>query len=252
MATATQVSKQNIPYVHVDHATLYHGSATGGIKVLLKALDSTVGQGTYFTSERDKAEYYALIRSDRGQALEYDKDAAKDLRQHIVLHNGKRIPVVYEVEVENMDFVDIRDDVNNEKLRKVAKGFREYLVNELEKEKKSGKLTWWWEGTVKAAIGTIDILEGTDSEYRQFSKFGRGRVKTEIITPKDVLHGVGNLFSNYLKGLSFDGILAIEGGEGQGNHDSYVIFDSDKIKIVETVKITKTVIHSEPLEKPGK
>ena len=48
----------------------------------------------------------------------------------------------------------------------------------------------------------------------------------------------GWLFSEYIAGLGYDGLIAMEGGEGHGfNHDSYVIFDASKARLVREQKI---------------
>jgi len=52
---------------------------------------------------------------------------------------------------------------------------------------------------------------------------------------------MGNTFSDYVESLGYDGLITFEGGEPLtgGNHDSYVIFDPEKVKIIKEQKIKK-------------
>lgn len=230
---------KEMPHVRVDKIRLYHGSATKGIKIILPAGETTVGDGAYFTSKRHAAEMYALLRSSDGRTY-FEKDAKGDTKKHIIVPKGPLMPVVYEVETENLKLVDIR---THEDLKQVMVGFQKYLVKILEERKKD--LPWNYEYTIKAAIGTIDILEGTNSEYTIYSK----HKEAKTITPRDIIFNIPQDFSEYVKGEGYDGILALEGGEGSGfKHDSYVIFDPEKIKIVQTIKITRTEVHSEEVK----
>lgn len=239
-------AKEEIPSVQIEKIRLFHGSVMEGIKIILPAKDETIGHGTYFTSQRYAAEIYALNRSS-GLNLEYKTDSNEErLRKHIVTPVGPQIPVVYEVEVENLKLADIRTQEN---FKSVMKGYRDYLIDYRKKFLKSN-LTWdenIENDHIDQAIGTIDVLEGNASEFVGLSKYKH--LSFEKIAPKDILQYTGRTFTEYLMKKKYDGILAIEGGEREsGQHDSYVIFDPEKIKIIETVKIVKSETHSEVLK----
>jgi len=68
----------------------------------------------------------------------------------------------------------------------------------------------------------------------------------QIRGPKDILYFFGGTARRLFSKLGFDGIKALEGGEGWGeglnnieigNHDTYVIFDPKKVKILREVQI---------------
>jgi hypothetical protein len=63
---------------------------------------------------------------------------------------------------------------------------------------------------------------------------------------KDLLFGVGDWARSMLQDMGYDGLMAIEGGEGGngldiGKHDSYVIFDPKKVKVVEQINFASRI-----------
>lgn len=167
---------------------IYHGSDVQGISRFTKAIDATVGNGIYFTSEADKAEGYAQIRSS----------GKKDVS-----------PVVYEASIENVKLLDLR---NTENIQKILPGFKKLLMEQTARE----DTTWWVAGAINTSIEAIDA-----------GKITTGRLK-------EVVGSHGELFTQYVQSLGYDGVIALEGGEGEiGNHDTYLIFDPDKINIIQ-------------------
>ena len=127
--------------------------------------------------------------------------------------NGEK-PIVYEMSVENLKMIDLRTRKNVEK---VAKGLKPLLEKEIEKENVS-------------ASRKINIKKMLESI--RFEHFSENNVQ-------DLARSFG-LFSKYIKDLGYDGLIAFEGGEGeQGDHDSYLIYDPEKVKIVKEQKIKK-------------
>lgn len=190
--------------VLVKKKTLYHGSGISGIKKFNKAEEDTVGSGIYFTSEAKNAISYARIRSirertpQRADGLPTIKDSN---------------PIIYEVSVENMKLLDLRRDEN---VKKVLDGFRQVLIEEFKKP----DITYYYKEALKEIEGEINS-----------GKVGASNLKK-------VAQRTGQMFTDCVKLLGYEGLITIEGGEGDyGNHDTYVIFDTDKVKINQERKI---------------
>lgn len=118
----------------------------------------------------------------------------------------KSPPVVYETEIAKARLVNLD---NPEKLQKVMQDF----ATSLRQADLSG-LPWYRQGAV---VGALDaIAQGVST----------GKVKK-------VTQPVGGYFAAFLKAQGYDGLKAREGGEGHeiGSHETYLIFDPDKVKI---------------------
>lgn len=116
-------------------------------------------------------------------------------------------PVVYESVIENMKLMDLRKDEN---VKKVLGGFKDVLANEL----KDPDLKWPLREIRERAIQAINS-----------ERIRAGNIKYAT-------QSLGKTFSNYVKTYGYDGLATIEGGEGDiGNHDTFVIFDPEKVTI---------------------
>ena len=177
--------------------TIYHGSGTSGIEQFNNAEEDTVGSGIYFTSEAKDAVGYARRRS-RGR-----EDAS---------------PVIYESSVENMKLLDLRKDEN---VNKILEGFKKVLI-EKTKEKWPNRIDEYYiHKSLEQAIEAINS----------------GKVRAGNL--REVTFSTGQIFSDYVKSLGYEGLTTLEGGEGDdtGNHDTYLIFDPEKVKINQEHKI---------------
>jgi len=190
--------------VLVEKKTLYHGSGISGIKEqgkFTKAEEDTVGSGIYFTSEAKDAIGYARLRAERERMV-----AKRENKE-----NKDFSPTIYESSIENMKLLDLRKDEN---IKKVLEGFKAVLKEEL----KRTDVPWFYRGAIE---NSIEIINNGNM---------RGL--------KNVTQNNGELFSKYVKSLGYEGLIALEGGEGNNdNHDTYLIFDSDKVKINQEHKI---------------
>jgi len=173
--------------VFVKKKTLYHGSATEGVKEFDAAEEDTVGSGIYFTSEPGDAIGYARRRSRS--------------------RDGK--PIIYEASVENMKLLDLRNDEN---VRKILPGFADVLTGKL---KDPAYQAWNAQEIIANALEAI----------------GSGKIGASNL--REIAFSFGKDFSAYVRSLGYEGLIAVEGGEGDdiGNHDSYLIFDPKKAKI---------------------
>lgn len=177
--------------IFLRRKTLYHGSFKPDIDRLDKAENTTVGTGVYFTPEPKDAIGYARRRSGSREG----------------------VPTIYEVVVENVKLVDLRDDNN---VRAVLRDFKDVLVNKLGEP----NLRWNYEEMLRRAVSAIDS-----------NKAGVGNLR-------EVAFSTGDLFSDYLATQGYHGLVTFEGGEGDvGNHETYLIFDPDKVKTSQRHKV---------------
>ena len=187
----------------VSRMRLYHGSQVHGIQEFTAAEETTIGSGVYLTSNKEAAVGYAIVRSSRPESK----------------------PTLYEVEIQDLNILNLS---TRSAIDAFAKRFREILI-----ERK---------GQIK-----VDHEKIMDKSTREFIKYNTVRNIEERIRmiddnsykyPKDLLFGVGDWARAMLQEMGYDGLMAIEGGEG-GNgvvirdHDSYVIFDPKKVSVVE-------------------
>ncbi len=172
--------------------TIYHGSGISGIEKFNLAEEDTVGQGVYFTSEPKDAIGYARRRSRREEDHK---------------------PVVYEVAVENMRLLDLRKEEN---LKKILPGFSDALSDVYEERKKTNS-------------GSVDIFSKVLRRIRNDVDAG----KIGLNNLKAATQQTGRIFSDYVRSLGYEGLVVLEGGEGEdvGNHDTYLIFDSERLHI---------------------
>lgn len=180
--------------IFLKRKILYHGSGTTGIEKFDKAEEDTVGSGVYFTSEAKDAASYARVR---------------------VGNNKTKRPVVYEVQVENIKLLNMK---NAENIKSVLEGFVPVLLELKAKIKTSSPI-------IKETI--------TDMIDEKIRLIKEGKINIHNI--RAGTKGVGDAFSKYVNSLGYDGLVTYEGGEGsdfdEHDHDTYLIFDPEKIKI---------------------
>lgn len=123
-------------------------------------------------------------------------------------------PTIYESSVENMKLLDLR---KNENVKKVLDGFKEVIKQKL----KEPNLNWAYEGALQRVIEAING-----------GKVGAGNLR-------EVTFSTGEMFSDYVKSMDYEGLVTFEGGEGDniGDHDTYLVFDPEKAKINQEHKI---------------
>lgn len=181
--------------VFIKRKNLFRGDNISGIQSLKSSYETTVGEGVYLTSQAEAAVRYA-----RGYSLG---------------HEDKTPPVIYEVSIENLKLLDLR---NKKNVDAILPGFREVL---LETKKQSGS-DRSWEEVISRAVKAIDT--------KQY--YGQGL--------REVTFNTTFLFTDYCKSLGYDGLITLEGGNAPftGNHDTYLIFDPSKVTKIEEHKIT--------------
>lgn len=199
----------------INHKTLYHGTADAGITEFIDRENDatnrtrTLGVGVYLTSEGRDAFGYGNVRAE--QARVHEKRTMNAL------------PQVYEVSIDKLKLIDFR---NRNNIVRVASGLRNFIQNGLDERKRNGQEILWYEN---AKIEFIDeILEHPES-----IKSVRNLFKAS---------GESVYLSEYCKSLGYDGLIAVEGGEGgNGKHDTYLIFDFKKVKIMKEQEIVQKV-----------
>ena len=194
--------------VFVKKKTLYHGTSAKGIEKFEKAEEITVGEGVYLTSQVKDAINYARVRAENARGSKKNQADGN--------------PIIYETCIENLKLLDLRDNRN---FKNIMKGFF-YALRERENSSEfAGPEYSWYRNEL--------------ADKREIIGSGkmRGIDDIQMVTRAD-----SNIFSDYVRSLGYDGLITTEGGEGEyahQNHDSYVIFDPEKVKILKEQKIKK-------------
>jgi len=175
----------------IHNKTLYHGSPVAGITQMNSAIETTVGEGIYLTSDLNAARGYAerRVKSPHFKVTE-------------------PVPVVYDVNIENARLINLKE---NSTLLAILPGFRSLILSTLTD---GIEKSWNYEAVLNQALDSIDIG------------------KVDIYHLKKLTQSLTPLFTQYITGLGYDGLVALEGGEGNevGNHDTYLLFNNSKIK----------------------
>lgn len=199
-----------LPGMHIEQMTLYHGSNIAGITSFQEAEETTIGSGVYLTSQKNAAIGYASVRSD-GRIDE--------------------LPLVYEANIADLDIVNLstRDALNS---------FSKILGQDLSKKRKE------WSSSEDASGFINDMHRWTMVEVadRTLDMIREGNFSAM----RDLTFSFGHSTRELLKKEGFDGLMAYEGGENSrgfsiGDHDSFVIFDPTKPKIVKEEIITSRI-----------
>ncbi len=195
--------------VVVKDLTLYHGSGIPGIKLFMPAQSYTFGKGMYLTSEASKAEGYARWRAYREYSGELDPMEGYQIPD-------KFTPTVYVFTIPDAKLLDLR---TQESLDTLFPHWQAYLRTNRDK-----------------------LLATVKEQMRLHVAYDISKKITEKPASINRNSFIGNqgplnrFFSQFLQELGYDGLIAIEGGEGNngfeiGKHDSYVIFDSKKPRL---------------------
>lgn len=186
-----------LPGMHVQKMTLYHGSPVAGITSLAEAEETTVGNGAYLTSQKEAAIGYAKIRSTR----------------------QNNTPIVYEAIISDINIANLSTADGISGFSQLLKGG---LITKLEKWRKAasetGDLPSWT--VVELASRNIDKID-----------------KNTYDSLKDLTFSFGHLTRELLTKEGFGGLMTYEGGENSrnisiGTHDSFVIFNPKRAQIV--------------------
>lgn len=192
---------------------LYHGSGSGNIKDMEKAEHATMGRGVYFTSTGNEAIGYA-----RKRAQEPNEFCEED---ESITHGEATI---YECEVRDVRMIDLR---KKENLKKIMDGFVDFLRKILRNQEELVRYNYGRRTTyllVEDMSEVIDLIEKGDIGRVGYTRTG-GQIQ--------------NIFSDYIASLGYEGVVTFEGGEPPYvlDHDTYMIIDPKKIKIISEHKI---------------
>lgn len=185
-----------------------------GLGVFIKKKTLYRGEG-HRGSKSEGLKVAEDTRSTVGEGV-YFTSKAKDAVGYAYERSGPvdKTPIIYECSIENMKLLDLRSDEN---VKKILPGFLKVLRNQL-KDPKYEKFT-------DHLYNAIDAIDS--------GKIGSGNLKLAV-------GGFDQLFSDYVKSLGYDGLATLEGGELiVKEHDTYVIFDPEKVKIIREHKTKK-------------
>lgn len=141
-----------------------------------------------------------------GVYLTSDPEAASGYAKRRSKLNTEFVPTVYKVEVNDLKMADLRNPAGE-------KAFAELLKQRLLDTIKKPDLKWFQQAAIQETLTKI-----TSGSYKGL---------------KDITWNHQDLTTQVVKDQGFDGLIAIEGGEGDeiGNHDSYLVFDPSKVEI---------------------
>ena len=129
--------------------------------------------------------------------------------------------ILYETMIENMDILNLSTPGS---VREFMKFYVEVLSDELK--------------TMDSSRWAV-----RENYSRTRDKVYKALQEGRILNPKEMLQYTGATARNRLMKLGYDGIFAIEGGGGDvGDHDSFVIFDPKRVKVVEEREVTKEMV----------
>lgn len=177
---------------NVGAMRLFHGSPIPGITEFRDAEETTIGNGFYATSSREAAASYSVVRS-----------------------NTPENRFLYEVEISDLNIVDLSSHNDLDNFAKLLREKLALLQGTLKANNEAIK--WYAEEQLRQTIEMID-----QKKYKYL---------------KEICQPYGDLTRKTLIDLGYDGLVAFEGGEAGnganiGRHDSYVIFDPKKVKVI--------------------
>jgi|GEM_PF-1413592 len=208
----------------IKHKSLYHGTHAPDIKgfSLEDAEFDTIGRGVYLTSEAKDAIGYGRRRS-RARGLD---------------------PRIYEASINNLKLFDLRKDEN---VREVMLGFKDHLEgiflqqrDVLKNAPKDGPEWEFAERFVRQWIRCFSADQRIGKEQVDWNTPEYLDNPLKMLRMLYEYNYFSKSFGEYVASLGYDGIVAIEGGEGNDvrNHDTYLIFDPNKVHINEEQHIT--------------
>jgi hypothetical protein len=181
-----------------------------GLGVILINKKLFHGSGTANIKQFNTAEEVTI---GRGVYLTSERVKAEGYGKQRILYKKELQPVVYEVIIENAKLADLR---KKENVIKIMTGFKPILMKIASRCGDEILYNMYYEA--------VDAIEKNNIHGGNLKK---------------ITWNCGKEFTDYLISLGYDGLVSFEGGEGDiGNHDSYVIFDPTKAKIVKDEKLS--------------
>lgn len=162
---------------------------------------------TFNPAEEDTVGSGIYFTSEAKDAISYARRRSRSKQDGV--------PILYEAQVENLRLANLRNDGS---VKKILDGFKEVLKQKLS----DPDIEWYYQEALGRSIDAINQ-----------GKVGSGNLRGAIFAHTDK-------FTKYLESLGYDGLVTFEGGEGEdiGNHNTYLIFDPKKIKIIKEQKTT--------------
>lgn len=147
-----------------------------------------------------------------GLYLTFQQEAAEGYAKRRAKLNPNSRPTVYQVEVSNLRMADFREKTTMDV-------FASKLKNRLLEEVKKPNLPYYAKRAMQETLEKINT-----HSYR---------------SEKDLMWSHPDLSTEIVRSEGFDGLIAYEGGEGDevGNHDSFVIFDPSKAKVLREISL---------------
>lgn len=218
--------------IHFDEITLYHGSATRGIAQFDRAEDVTIGSGFYATNSPELAFGYSRERVPHQREL---KDG--------IIQEGSKTPVVYELQLQDVSFLDLRKPEN---VMPIMLDFADYMERWVDSEPQNytGAISSHMTMYKQHVQAKIAYIRGGGKAM----EYGPYRFYTQLQTRnlKEVLMQTGDLFAEYVVSSGYDGVIALESGDGiytknSPKSESWVIMNG-----LENATVTNEVTYDVP------
>ena len=211
----------------IENQLLFHGSGIPNIKVFRPALDKTFGEGLYLTSDRDRAESYGIFRTVTEYGGEFEPASDTPVPQTFEA-------TCYKFEV-NGRYLDLRTE---KAMKAILPLWQEYL-----RDDKDNILTKY-----KIEVEKMDIhddwkellVKGMDEQIEKIINNKSEKInRNSFLEPNSYLN---TIFTEYLQSQGFDGLVAIEGTDKQGDlttlpGNSWVVFEPTQARLVKEYKV---------------
>lgn len=192
-----------LPSIHIGRMRLFHGTKVSGVKAFNTAEETTLGNGLYLTSSRESATGYAIVRSK-------------------IPFN----PIVYEVEIENMNILNLTTALSLDSFAQLLRQEINKLRNELASKNLPETRKVTWANIYRKSLEQID--------NKRYS------------CAKDLSWHYQDQIPIMLSRLGYDGLMSLEGGESGngitiGDHDTYVIFEPKRGNVISEQQVASLI-----------
>jgi len=201
---------------------LFHGGAIPGIKNFRAALNETFGHGLYLTSDRERAESYALFRTQTEYGGECDPE-------DIPAEGFQATCYVFEASGR---YFDLRTDEAMEALLPLWRAYLQdnqaHILQDARNYFGSNHVNLR-ELMVSGVASDITRVLGWKGEAKRYA----------FMEPQSYLNVI---FSQFLQQEGYGGLVAIEGNDRTGTletkkGDSWVVFDPTRARLIEEYEV---------------
>ncbi|MFA6889279.1 MAG: hypothetical protein WC254_07330 [Candidatus Woesearchaeota archaeon] len=213
--------------INAEKQIIFHGAGIPNLRTFRPAVNETFGRGLYLSSDRERAESYAVFRTGTKYGGECDPED---------IPKGGFQATCYVFEATG-HYLDLRTNEAMETLLPLWKTYltenREQILEDAQNNYLPANNDW----KKLMASGFASELSEVLTRQGKINRYA-------FMEPQSYLN---NVFSQFLERAGYDGLIAIEGNEKDGKYetkkgDSWVVFDSNKLVFVEEYECKKDTI----------